>query len=170
MFIIIDHFRFFLCIIFGSFDCNSAFFMDLNLQRYFHGFSFCRNRFSFVVLNHRPVVNSIRFFPHHNSVFAKNSGAQLAERPHFAEEAIILTYVTAMEALDAVERLLDRKRVLRRADVEGYVPDPKAQLERNARRGAYVDRMMRAAQAEIAETTASGNSKVDDEALAAVSS
>jgi len=74
------------------------------------------------------------------------------------------------DRLDAVERLLDRKRVLRRADVEGYVPDPKAQLERNARRGAYVDRMMRAAQAEIAETTASGNSKVDDEALAAVSS
>ncbi len=39
------------------------------------------------------------------SVFARNSGALLAERPHYAEEALVLSYGTALEAIDAAERL-----------------------------------------------------------------
>jgi subtilisin-like proprotein convertase family protein len=39
------------------------------------------------------------------SVFARNSGAVVAERPMYAEEALVLTYVTATEALEAVDRL-----------------------------------------------------------------
>jgi hypothetical protein len=39
------------------------------------------------------------------SAFARSAGALLAERPHYAEEALVLTYSTALEAIDAAERL-----------------------------------------------------------------
>ena len=53
------------------------------------------------------------------------------------------------DRLDTVERLLDRKRVLPRQAIERYTPDGKTAAERAARRAAYVDRVLRALQAEI---------------------
>ncbi len=46
------------------------------------------------------------------SSFATGSGAIVAERPHWAEEVMVLTYVTTLEALDAVDRLLALPGVL----------------------------------------------------------
>jgi len=39
------------------------------------------------------------------AAFARSSGALLAERPFYAEEALVLTYPSALEALDAADRL-----------------------------------------------------------------
>ncbi len=73
------------------------------------------------------------------------------------------------DRLDTVERLLDKRRVVRRADIERFVPDAVAEQERGARRAAYIERVMRAVQAELDEITSKGGSAVD-EAQAAVAS
>lgn len=46
------------------------------------------------------------------SVFTRSAGALIAERPHYAEEALVLTYATALDALDAVDRLRQTPGVL----------------------------------------------------------
>ena len=74
------------------------------------------------------------------------------------------------DRLDTVERVLANKRVLKIAEIEGFVPGEPAASERNARRAAFVDRMMRAVHAELDEVTARGTPGGDDEAVAAVSS
>lgn len=57
----------------------------------------------------------------------------------------------ARERLDTVERLLDRKKLLRIREIEIYAPDAKAEAERDARRADYVDRVLRIVQAELDE-------------------
>lgn len=73
------------------------------------------------------------------------------------------------DRLDTVERLLERRRLLRRRDIESYVPRGEAERERGARRAAYVDRMLRALQAELEEVVG-GGSELADDPVAAVSS
>lgn len=74
------------------------------------------------------------------------------------------------DRLDTVERILAGKRVLKAAEIEGFVPTEAAAGERNLRRAAFVDRMMRAVHAELDEVTARGAPGGDDDAVAAVSS
>jgi hypothetical protein len=74
------------------------------------------------------------------------------------------------DRLDAVERLLERKRVLSVADVDGYEPSPEAEAAREARRQEYLDRVLRAVQAELEELTGRDMPKSQDEVVAAVSS
>jgi hypothetical protein len=74
------------------------------------------------------------------------------------------------DRLDTVERLLEGKRVLRRRDIEGFVAAGAAQAERSARRAAFVDRMLRAVEAELEEVTGEKKAAAADEAVAAVSS
>lgn len=74
------------------------------------------------------------------------------------------------DRLDAVERLLDRKRVLPRRAIESYVPDAKTAAERAVRRAAYVDRVLRALQAELEETTGADMPRSAEEVVAAVDS
>jgi len=74
------------------------------------------------------------------------------------------------DRLDTVERVLANKRVLKVAEIEGYVPTESAAGERNTRRAAFVDRMMRAVHAELDEVTARGAPDGNDDAVAAVSS
>jgi hypothetical protein len=75
------------------------------------------------------------------------------------------------DRLDTVERLLAGRKLLRRRDIESYVPRGEAERERSARRAAYVDRMMRAVQAELEEVAGGGKAAAtDDDAVAAVSS
>lgn len=59
----------------------------------------------------------------------------------------------ARDRLDALERLLDQRGLLPQKDVEGYIPGPSARAARATRRAGFVDRMMRAAQAELEATT-----------------
>ena len=55
----------------------------------------------------------------------------------------------ARDRIDTLERLLDDRGLLRQGDVDGFVPGPAARAQRAARRAGFVDRMMRAAQAEL---------------------
>jgi hypothetical protein len=72
------------------------------------------------------------------------------------------------DRLDAVERLLASKKLLKRAELEGWKPDAVAAAERAAGRSAYVDRMMRAMHAELEEITGRGMPKSEAEIIAAV--
>lgn len=72
------------------------------------------------------------------------------------------------DRLDTVERLLDAAQLLALRDIEGYQPGAGAAAERAARRAAYVDRVMRAAQAELEELTARGMPRSEAEVVAAV--
>ena len=74
------------------------------------------------------------------------------------------------DRLDAIERLLDRKRVLKRADIDAFKPRDAEAAERAARRSAYVDRMMRAVHAELEEIAGRGLPASEDDAVSAVES
>jgi hypothetical protein len=74
------------------------------------------------------------------------------------------------DRLDTVERLLASKKLLRKAEIEGWKPDADAEAERVAARGRYVDRMMRAMHAELEEIAGRGMPKSEEEVVAAVES
>jgi hypothetical protein len=74
------------------------------------------------------------------------------------------------DRLDTVERLLEGKRVLRRRDIESYVPGEAAGGERASRRAAFVERMMRAVEAELEEVAGGPATAAADDPVAAVSS
>jgi len=72
------------------------------------------------------------------------------------------------DRLDAVETLLEQRRVLKGAEVDAYRPDARASERRNRRRAEYVDRVLRAAQAELEELTGRDMPKSEAEVVAAV--
>jgi len=74
------------------------------------------------------------------------------------------------DRLDAVERLLERRRVLTVADVDAFEPSPPAEQAREARRQDYLDRVLRAVQAELEEMTGRDMPKSEDEIVAVVAS
>jgi hypothetical protein len=74
------------------------------------------------------------------------------------------------DRLDTVERLLESRRVLERGKIESFAPDARATAERGARRTAYVDRVLRAAQAELEEVTRRDMPRTEDEVVEAVAS
>jgi hypothetical protein len=74
------------------------------------------------------------------------------------------------DRLDAVERLLEKKRVLKVEDVDGYEPTPEAEAAREARRQDYLDRVLRAVQAELEEVTGRDMPASQEEIVAAVAS
>lgn len=53
------------------------------------------------------------------------------------------------ERLDTIERLLEAKGSLTRADIERYVPDRDAALERGSLTREYICRVMRAVQQDL---------------------
>lgn len=57
------------------------------------------------------------------------------------------------DRLDTVERLLEKRKVVRQADVDAYIPDAKIEALREKRRTEYIERVMRAVQAELEEVT-----------------
>ena len=74
------------------------------------------------------------------------------------------------DRLDAVERLLERKKTLRRSDVENFAPDAAAAAERDSRRAAFIDRVMRIVQAELEELSREDMPRSTEEIVAAVAS
>lgn len=72
------------------------------------------------------------------------------------------------DRLDVVERLLARKRLVSQKEIDGWVGDAKAAAARSTRRAAFVERMMRAAEAELAEATGRGMPMSEREVVAAV--
>jgi hypothetical protein len=78
----------------------------------------------------------------------------LGKRPNFFEDPSLdqmMTFVVELttevavlrERLDTVERLLDTRGSITRADIEAFRPDAGAEAERNAWRDAYVKRVFR---------------------------
>jgi hypothetical protein len=74
------------------------------------------------------------------------------------------------DRLDTVERLLAKRRVLARDEIERYAPDAVAEAEREARRQRYLDRVLRAVQGELEELTRRDMPASTEDVVAAVSS
>lgn len=75
------------------------------------------------------------------------------------------------DRLDTVERLLEQERLLARAAIDRFVPRGPAAAERGARRAAFVERVMRAVQAELEEVAGPAPDRDPaDDPVAAVSS
>lgn len=72
------------------------------------------------------------------------------------------------DRLDVVERLLAQKRLVSQKEIDGWVGDSQATAARSTRRAAFVERMMRAAEAELAEATGRGMPMSEREVVAAV--
>lgn len=71
------------------------------------------------------------------------------------------------DRLDTVERLLERGKLLRTRDIEDYAPTGQPAAERDIRRAAYIERVMRALQAERDDQGRAD--KPEDDPVAAVS-
>ena len=65
------------------------------------------------------------------------------------------------QRLDTVERLLDAKGLLARAEIDGYEPDRQAGYERGVETKAYIARVMRGVQ-QAMEAMAAEDKPVDD--------
>jgi hypothetical protein len=88
------------------------------------------------------------------------NAAPSGKRPHFFADADLdrlLAIVWAMagelavtrERLDTVERLLDARRTLARAEIESYRPDAQAARERGQMQLEYIARLLRVLQQEV---------------------
>jgi len=91
---------------------------------------------------------------------ARSGAKAKGRRPDFFDDPAVdrlLSMVLALtaevsalrERLDTVERLLDAKGTLRRADIEAYAPDREAGEERGLATKAYIARVMRGFQQEL---------------------
>lgn len=74
------------------------------------------------------------------------------------------------DRLDTVERLLERRKTLQRSEIEKFAPAPAVQSERDARRAAFVARVMRVVQAELEEMSRDDMPQSTEEMVAAVAS
>jgi predicted nucleic acid-binding Zn-ribbon protein len=82
------------------------------------------------------------------------------QRPHYFDDpaqdrmlSILMALVSEVsvvrERIDTIERLLDAKGTISRADIEAYMPDKDAAHERSVSTKAYIARVMRALQQEL---------------------
>jgi hypothetical protein len=78
----------------------------------------------------------------------------LGKRPHFFDDPALdqmMTFIVELttevavlrERVDTVERLLDARGSITRADIEAFRPEPGAESERNAWRDGYLKRVFR---------------------------
>jgi hypothetical protein len=76
------------------------------------------------------------------------------KRPYFFEDqsvdqmmTFILELMTEVLVLrdrqDTIERMLDEKGTLNRADIKSYIPDAEVEAERTAERSAFITRVLR---------------------------
>jgi hypothetical protein len=72
------------------------------------------------------------------------------------------------DRLDALERLLEHRRILSPQDVDAFEPSAAAAKQRDARRAAYLDRILRVVQAELEEMTGAGMPRSAEDVIAAV--
>lgn len=69
------------------------------------------------------------------------------------------------DRLDSIERLLDNRKVLSIGDIEKFKPTGAAAAQRNASRATYIERVLRAVQADLEGVAATANA---DDPVAAV--
>ncbi len=129
----------------------------------------------------RRKVTSRRTAPKTSANSTRISRVAKGKRPqYFSDPAIdklLWMTVSLMEELsvtrdrlDTVERLLERRQTLQRSAIEKFAPDAVAQSERDARRGAFVARVMRVVQAELEEMSRDDMPQTTEEMVAAVAS
>ncbi|MBK9009322.1 hypothetical protein [Novosphingobium sp.] len=75
--------------------------------------------------------------------------------------ALVAEVSVVRERLDTVERLLEAKGTISRADIEGYAPDLETGKERNRIIREYLARIMRPLQHEL-EATANPEPTIDE--------
>ena len=91
---------------------------------------------------------------------ARGGAKPKGRRPDFFEDpavdrllsltmAVMGEVAVLRERLDTVERLLEAKGMISRADIEGYVPDRAVGEERGLLTRAYIARVMRGFQQEV---------------------
>ncbi len=91
---------------------------------------------------------------------ARSGARAKGKRPEFFEDpaidrllsltmAVVGEVAVLRERLDTVERLLEAKGTISRADIEAYVPDRAAGEERGTLTKAYIARVMRGFQQEV---------------------
>jgi phosphoglycolate phosphatase-like HAD superfamily hydrolase len=92
------------------------------------------------------------------------------DRFHVMLVALLQEVSVVRDRLDTVERLLDQRGVLTRADIEAYLPDTDAEAERSEERSALIERVLRVVFEEAAAQKESNQNyeKVED-VVAAVS-
>jgi Holliday junction resolvasome RuvABC ATP-dependent DNA helicase subunit len=62
---------------------------------------------------------------------------------HAAFVALATELAVAFDRIDTLERLLEERAGVTRAEIDGYQPDEKAQAARGARRADIADRLLR---------------------------
>ena len=75
----------------------------------------------------------------------------------------------ARDRIDTLERLIERSGLFSARDVDDYLPTADVEAAREARRAAYIARVLRAVHADLEETTNSAMPKSQEEVIAAVS-
>ena len=109
-----------------------------------------------------------------NSLKRKAKG----ERPYFFDDPNVDKVVSmvmglagevavARDRLDTIERLLERKGLLTRNDIETYKPTSDVTAERSAWRETYLSEILRIVEIEL-EAAACGDSEPYDQAIKAV--
>jgi hypothetical protein len=92
--------------------------------------------------------------PHELDPVAEANRRARGRRPQFLQDpatervlsiamALAGELSVARERIDTLERLLESRGVLRRAEIEAYEPDPAVQAERNAWGREYIARILR---------------------------
>jgi hypothetical protein len=66
------------------------------------------------------------------------------------------------DRLDTVERMLEKRKVVKQADIDRYIPDDATEALREQRRNSYIERVMRAVQAELEEVTGKVPASVEE--------
>ncbi len=100
------------------------------------------------------------------------------ERPYFFDDPNVDKVVSmvmglagevavARDRLDTIERLLESKGLLKRAEIEAYEPGVAVMAERAAWRESYLGEILRIVEIEL-EAVATGDTQSYDEAIAAV--
>lgn len=83
--------------------------------------------------------------------------------------AIVMSLVSELsvsrERIDALERLLEKKGVMDRAELDQFVPDEAARAERDINRRAYIERVFRIVTMELQRVDDRGHTREFDEAL-----
>ena len=109
-----------------------------------------------------------------NSLKRKAKG----ERPYFFDDPNVDKVVSmvmglagevavARDRLDTIERLLERKGLLTRTDIETYTPTADVTAERGAWRETYLSEILRIVEIEL-EAAASGDTEPYNQAIKAV--
>ena len=102
-----------------------------------------------------------------NDAIAEAGAKAAGKRPYFLDDevetvlaitmAAVQELAVARQRIDTLERLLEGKGVLTKAEIEGFAPDPAAAVERALSNQEYIARVLRIVQQRNEANLASGD-------------